>query len=279
MPENQIAVRIDVDSVRDVAYLPQLLDLLERLSIRATFFVATGPDKVALNFLRYIARPRLYLTFLRSRPLRYGLQSFEGVVRKRNVEEAHPSILKIVSEKHEVGLHGYDHYVWMNTLHGVDEKTVARWISVGAEALEAVTGVRVRSFASPGFAVTDGMLRAIDSFCFDYSSDFKSSSPTPPFYPEIDEKTAQVLQVPVSMASIGELLGEGVKKENILPKIRASINAWHSVGLPFVLFIHPAFEVGREATLFSSLLEEWARDPSLTFLTLAQIAQQWKVRR
>ncbi|MDD1720938.1 MAG: polysaccharide deacetylase family protein [Euryarchaeota archaeon] len=278
MPENQIAVRIDVDSVRDVAYLPQLFDLLERLDIRATFFLATGPDKVALNLLRYITHPRLYLKFLRSRPLRYGLQSFEGLVRTQNVEEAYPSVLKSVSKKHEMGLHGYDHYVWMNTVQGVDDETVARWISRGTEALEAVTGVCARSFASPGFTVTDGMLRAIDSFCFDYSSDFKSSSPMSPFYPEIGEKTSQVLQVPVSMDSIGELLGQGIKKEDILPKIRASIDVWHSMGLPFVLFIHPAYEVGCEARLFSSMLEEWACDPHLTFLTLAQIAQQWKVR-
>ncbi len=278
MPKNQLAVRIDVDSVRDVTYLPQLLDLLEHLHIRATFFVATGPDKVALNCFRYITHPRLYLKFLRSRPLRYGLQSFEGLVRTRNVEEAYPSILKNVSKKHEVGLHGYDHYVWMNTVQSVNDKTVARWISRGAEALEAVTGVCVRSFASPGFTVTDGMLRAIDSLCFDYSSDFKSSSPMSPFYPKIGEKTSQVLQVPVSMDSIGELLGQGIKKEDIPWKIRASIDAWHSMGLPFVLFIHPAYEMGCEARLFSSMLEEWARDPRITFLTLAQIAQQWKVR-
>ncbi len=99
-----------------------------------------------------------------------------------------------------------------------------------------------------------------------------------PFYPEIGEKTSQVLQVPVSMDSIGELLGRGIKKEDILPKIRASIDVWHSTGLPFVLFIHPAYEVGCEAKLFSSMLEEWARDPRLTFVTLAQIAQLWKVR-
>ncbi|MGZ4931538.1 MAG: polysaccharide deacetylase family protein [Halobacteriota archaeon] len=278
MPENQIAVRVDVDTVRDVAYLPQLLELFERLSIRATFFIATGPDKVALNFLRYVTHPRLYLKFLRSRPLRYGLQSFEGLVRTTNVEQAHPSILRSVSEKHEMGLHGYDHYVWMNTLQGADDETVARWIGRGAEALEAVTGVCARSFASPGFAVTDGMLRALDSFCFDYSSDFRSSSPVSPFYPDIDEKTAQVLQVPVSMDSIGELLGQGTKKEEVLPKIRASMDAWHGMGLPFVLFIHPAYEVGCEARLFGSMLEELTRDPRLTFLTLTQIAQQWKVR-
>ncbi len=278
MPENQIAIRVDVDSVRDVAYLPQLLGLLERLNVRATFFITTGPDKVALNFFRYVTHPRLYLKFLRSRPLRFGLHSFEGLARTRNVEEACPSILKRVGERHEVGLHGYDHYVWMNRLHGVDDETIARWISAGSNALEAVTGVRVRSFASPGFTVTEGMLRAIDSFSFDYSSDFRSSAPVPPFYPEIDQMPSQVLQVPVSMSSLGELLGGGTRKEDILTKIRASVDAWHSMGLPFVLFIHPAYEVGCEAKLLSSVLEEWARDSRLAFLTLAQIAQQWKVR-
>ncbi len=277
MPENRIAIRVDIDSVRDVAYVPQLLDLLEHLGIQATFFIATGPDKVALNLFRYATHPRQYLKFLRSRPLRYGLHSFEGLVRTRNVEETYPSILKRVSEKHEVGLHGYNHYVWTNTLDGVDDQTVARWISKGIEALENVTGLSVRSFASPGFAVTDDMLRSIDSFCFDYSSDFKSCSPSPPFYPDVGEKTAHVLQVPVSMDSIGELLSQGLRRGDIPSTVRAGIDAWHSKGLPFVLYIHPAYEVGCEARLLSSMLEEWARDPHLTFLTLAEIAQQWKV--
>ncbi|MGZ4906129.1 MAG: polysaccharide deacetylase family protein [Halobacteriota archaeon] len=278
MPKNQIAVRIDVDSTRDVAYLPQLLDLLERLNIQATFFVATGPDKVALNIFKYLTHPRLYLRFLKSRPLRYGLYSFKGLVRTSNVEDAYPLILRSVSRKHEVGLHGYDHYAWMNTLQDRDDETIGRWINRGAAALEAITNVCVKSFASPGFTVTDGLLRVIDSFCFDYSSDFKSGSPMPPFYPDIDGKTSRVLQVPVSMSSIGELLNQGIKKEDILPKIRVSIDMWHRRGLPFVLYIHPSYEVGYEARLFSAVLEEWANDPHITFKTLAQIAQEWKVR-
>ncbi len=277
MPENQIAVRIDVDSVQDVAYLPQLLDLLEGLNVHATFFIATGPDKVARNLVKYVAHPRLYLKLLRSRPLRYGLHSFEGLMRTRNVEEAAPSILKRVSQKHEVGLHGYDHYEWVKTLRQMNETSIARCIRRGIEALEAATGVPVKSFASPGFAVTDGLLRAIDSFSFDYSSDFKCNSPIPPFYPEIDTSPTRVLQVPVSMDSIGELVTQGVKTEDILPRIEANIDAWHRAGLPFVLYIHPAYEVGRAARLFSSILEAWAHGSYFTFVTLAQIAQQWKV--
>ncbi len=278
MPENQIAVRIDVDSVRDVACLPQLLDILESFNIRATFFVTTGPDKVALNFMKYITHPRLYLRFLRSRPLRYGLHSFEGVIRTKNVEEASPPTLKLVSERHEVGLHGYNHHKWMNTLRKMEDAAVTHYIRRGAEALEAITGDTVKSFASPGFAVTDGMLRVLDSFCFDYSSDFKSNDPTPPFYPKIGEEVSHVLQVPVSMDSIGELLTKGIKKADILKKIWANINAWHSEGLPFVLYIHPAYEVGREMGLFSAMLEEWVDSARFSFVTLAQIARQWKVR-
>ncbi len=278
MPKDQIAVRIDVDSTRDVAYVPQLLDLLERLNIQATFFIATGPDKVALNIFKHLTHPRLYLRFLRSRPLRYGLHSFKGLVRTTNVEDAYPLILKNASRKHEVGLHGYDHYVWMNTLPVRDDETIGGWIRRGAAALEAITNVRVKSFASPGFTVTDGLLRVIDSFCFDYSSDFKSGSPMPPFYPEIEGKISRVLQIPVSTSSIGELLNQGTKKEDILRKISVSVDTWHRMRLPFVLYIHPSYEVGHEARLLSALLEGWTSDPHITFKTLGQIAQEWKVR-
>lgn len=279
MLETPAAIRIDVDSVQDVALLPRLLDLMELLDIQGTFFITTGPDKTALNLFRYIANPRAYSRFLKSRPLRFGFQSFNGLFRATNVEDSCEEVLATINErKHEVGLHGHDHYKWMHTLQNMDDTVIKEFIGRGIKTLETVTKARIRSFASPGFAVTDGLLRAIDFFRFDYSSDFKGVAPMPPFYPKIGTQDTEVLQLPVSMDSIGELCAQGFTERDIRSKIRVSMTMGHREGLPFVMFIHPAYEVGCKMKLLASVLQELREDPRFTFLRLAQIAQYWKVR-
>ncbi len=279
MSKTPAAIRIDVDSTRDIALLPELLDLLKRLGIKGTFFITTGPDRLALNFFKHLAHPRSYAQFIKSRPLRYGAYSLNGILRSTQVEAASPEILQRVKEDgHELGLHGYDHFTWTRKLSMMDEVAIKRLISTGMMALEAVTKATAKSFASPGFTVTSALLRAINAFDFDYSSDFKSDHPISPFYPETGSDISGVLQVPVSMDSIGELFAKGLSADEIKARISACADVWHSNQLPFVVYAHPAYELGCQKGLFSSVLQDLDEDARFKFSTLAQIARQWKVR-
>jgi undecaprenyl phosphate-alpha-L-ara4FN deformylase len=279
MSKTPAAIRIDVDSTRDIALLPELLDLLTRLGIKGTFFITTGPDRLALNFLKHLAHPRSYAQFIKSRPLRYGAHSLNGILRSTEVEAASPEILLRVKEDgHELGLHGYDHFTWISKLSMMDETAIKQLINTGITALESVTKAEAKSFASPGFTVTSALLRAIDAFDFDYSSDFKSNRPIPPFYPETGSDMSGVLEVPVSMDSIGELFTKGLSADEIKARISACADVWHSNRLPFVVYAHPAYELGCQKGLFASVLQDLHEDPRFEFSTLAQIARQWKVR-
>jgi len=279
MLKTPVAMRIDVDSARDITLLPELLDLLKCYGIKGTFFIATGPDRLASNFLKHLVHPRNYAQFIRSRPLRYRAHSLNGIVRRPEVEAASPEILqRVTADRHELGLHGYDHFAWIRLLATMDTRSIEQLISAGIKALKAVTKAEVKSFASPGFTVTGALLRAIDGFDFDYSSDFKSSAPSAPFYPEIGSGRAGVLQVPVSMDSIGELFTKGLTASAVKARISECADVWHNNGLPFVVYAHPTYELGCEKELFSSVLQDLCEDTRLKFSTLAQIARQWKVR-
>ena len=279
MFETPVAIRMDVDSARDIALVPELLDLFRLFDIKGTFFVTTGPDRLAFNLFKHVANPRRYLKFIKSKPLRYGFQSLNGILRNVRVEAACPAALRgITEEGHELGLHGYDHYAWMNEVPNLDETSIKALISRGLKALTAVSASNIVGFASPGFTATSALLRAIDTFGFSYSSDFKCSEPTSPFYPKTGAETRHVLQVPVSMDSIGELSANGVPEDEIKVRVLESADRWHSKRLPFVLYGHPSSEVGCYVKLFSSVLQELNDDARFTFLTLAQIARQWKVR-
>jgi undecaprenyl phosphate-alpha-L-ara4FN deformylase len=279
MPETPAAIRIDVDSTRDIALLPKLLDLLQVLEIKATFFVTTGPDRLALNLLKYLTDPQSFLRFIKTKPLRYGSHSLNGFMQKKPIEAARPEVLqRAKKEGHELGLHGYDHYAWIRNLRYMDEEQIKEFINRGKKALQAITEADIRGFASPGFTVTSALLRALNTLGFDYSSDYKCNRPTAPFYPNIDTRSTSVLQVPVSMHSIGELFIAGFSEDKIKAKISENKDVWHAHTVPFVVYAHPAHEVGCYMQLFSSILQDLREDSRFRILTLAQIAQQWKVR-
>jgi len=64
MCETPVAIRIDIDSARDIALAPELLDLFRLLDIKGTFFVTTGPDRLALNLLQARRKPAKLLKFI-----------------------------------------------------------------------------------------------------------------------------------------------------------------------------------------------------------------------
>src|SRR5659263_500340 len=221
MPETPAAIRIDVDSTRDIALLPELLDLLLLLDVKATFFVTTGPDRLALNLFKYIADPRSSLRFIKSKPLRYGSHSLNGLLRKTPVEAMCPQVLlRAKKEGHEIGLHGYDHYAWIRNLRNMDEVLIKELISRGLAALQDVAEADISGFASPGFTVTNAMIRAIDALGFGYSSDFKINTPTAPLSPRREPDSDCASRVPVSIGSVGGRVRAGYREDQIKAKSR-----------------------------------------------------------
>jgi peptidoglycan/xylan/chitin deacetylase (PgdA/CDA1 family) len=277
MSKTPAAIRIDVDSARDITLLPELLDLLYAIDVKATLFITTGPARLALNVLKYLAHPRNVLKFIKSKPLRYGLDSFNGILREVPVEAIRPEVLRrAINEGHELGLHGYDHFVWINTLPQRGEAEIQESVIKGLKALQAAAQVEVQGFASPGFTITSDLIKALDMLGFQYSSDIKASRPTKPFYPQIGAKKSGVLQVPVSTDSIGELRAKGFSDDEIKARIKRRMDTWHAFRLPFVFYGHPAHEIGCYKKLFSSILKDLCKDERYECLTLAQIAEEWK---
>lgn len=279
MSKTPAAIRIDVDSARDITLLPELLDLLHAIDVKATLFITTGPDRLALNVFKNLVHARNVLRFIKSKPLRYGLDSFNGIFRKVPVEATRPEVLRrAINEGHELGLHGYDHFAWVTTLPRRGEAEVQELITKGLKALQATAQADVRSFASPGFTVTSALIQAIDMLGFEYSSDIKAHQPMDPFYPQTGAKKSSVLQVPVSTDSIGELFAMGFSEDEIRARINQHIDTWHEEGLPFVLYGHPAHEIGCYKTLFSSVVKDLREDTRYKCLTLSEIAELWKGR-
>ncbi len=267
------ALRIDVDTIRDVLLLPKLLDILKSVEIKATFFVTTGPDKTGFNVFKHLKQPKNYLSVLKSKPYRFGIQSLNGIFRHIEVQNSHPYTLqRALKEGHEVGLHGYDHYIWMNDLERFEDKYIIALIQRGLTALANSAKSDIISFASPGFKVTQEFLKSIDTFNFYYSSDYKFDVPVAPFYPQFGSQTCRILQIPVASDSIGELISKGFNEKAILTIIKQRLDVWYQSNVPFVIYIHPSYEIAYKLELFNQVLTLINNDNRFELSTLAHIS-------
>ena len=260
-------LRIDIDCVRDAETLPILLDMLNRHGIKATFFVATGPDSIARN-MKSCINP---LNLIRKKAFkRYGLTLFNGLVFKRQVQES-KNIGMVLDAGHELGLHGYDHYNWMNHLDSKSTEEVSALISRGCELFEQAFGVYPKSFASPGFKVNSRFLSVLDNFEFSYSSDFVGEKA---FYPEveIESKVCRTLQIPVSMRSIGEQEESGLSDNQILKAVMDRL----SRPSPFVFYCHPSYEPVFKPALLEHVL--MCMEETSKIVTLEKMASRLKDR-
>ena len=231
-----MGLRVDVDSIADALAVPELLLLLEKYDSKATFFITTGPDETMRNISHYTRKNFLSI------PIKRYIPGFFQSLFRRNVE-SHPALKILINSGHEIGLHGYRHYEWMNFLHRKNRVEISNMIQTGYKLFEKEFGIPPRSFSSPGFTTSNEYLLALDEFGFDYSSDFYGFHP---FYPQVGDNKFNTIQLPVSIPSPCEL------QENekiILDKINKFRQKDH-----FILYIHPSCELSYKKKLLESIL-------------------------
>ncbi len=220
-----MGLRVDVDSITDAMAVPILLDLLKKYDSKATFFITTGPDQTLKNISHYAGKNLLRI------PLKRYIPGFFQSMIRHNVE-SHPALRVLIDSGHEIGLHGYRHYEWMNFLHKKNKTDISKMIETGCKLFEKEFGFSPRSFSSPGFTTSKEYLLALDDFGFDYSSDFYGFHP---FYPEAGDKNFDTLQLPIRIPSPCEFQDDD---EKILGKINELCKKDH-----FILYIHPSCEL------------------------------------
>lgn len=255
-----VAIRADIDTVKDAEVLPVLLAILDEYELKATFFVTTGRDKLAKNLKNY----RNPLRLMKRIP-RYGLTPILcSLILKREVEES--GNIKLILEKgHELGLHGYDHYTWLNYLDSFTEEQIRDFIAKGCERIENAFGFYPNAFAAPGFKTNPYFIAVLDDFGFKYSSDYIGGKA---FYPELNGKRMKTLQVPVSMRSFGELEDEGLGDDQIYKVTADAVSRLEFL----VLYLHPSYEPIFKRKLLERVLTYFADRSKV--VTMSQIAEQ-----
>ena len=235
-----IALRIDVDTFRGTGRgVPALCRILERYGVHGTFYFSVGPDNMGRHLWRLL-RPAFLWKMLRTNAA--GLYGPEIVLMGTawpgpKIGRRHAAVIRAAAQAgHEAKL----------TRMSADEMRAE--LRTGLAELKTITGVAPRTSAAPGWRTNARLQEVKSEFPFDFNSDCRGKFP---FYPVVNGRRLEQLQIPVTLPTYDEALGrDGVTDENY-NEFLISLLKPEQLN---VLTIHAEAEGGRCAGMFEEYL-------------------------
>jgi peptidoglycan/xylan/chitin deacetylase (PgdA/CDA1 family) len=227
-------LKVDVDThvgLRDGA--PRLLELFARHGVRASWFVAMGPDRTGRAVARAFRQPGFLKKMLRSRaPGMYPLSTMlrGTLLPSVAIVASQPERLReIDAAGHEVGVHGFDHVRWHDALARLTLEEVRAQLGSATDLFASVVGRRPAGFAAPGWQCTGTSLRVVDELGYRYRSDTRGKRP---YRPSADGYLSSIPEIPTTLPTLDEVIGAAGRTPDELAR------AYHAWILPEELNVH-----------------------------------------
>jgi len=205
-----LGLRIDVDThdgMRDG--VPVLLDVFREAGVKGTFYLSMGPDNAGKAIFNVLRRPGFLGKMRRTGAARvYGLRTVLSgtLLPARMIAVALPETARrIVAEGHEAGVHAWDHRRWQDGLLRLSQNEVAAQLGRARRAFVEIFGEDPRTFAAPAWFGDERSLQIEEWYGLDYASDCRGVEP---FLPVVGGKTLATPQVPATLPTLDEALGE-----------------------------------------------------------------------
>lgn len=270
----KLALKVDVDTydgMRDG--VPNFLRLFKEVGIRATFFIPFGPDQSGRAVFRVFKKKGFLKKMFKSNALK--LYSVKTMLRGTllpapMIGASFPDIAKdVLKAGHELGIHGYNHVRWQDHLLDMSREEVMLHYMSGLSSCKNAAGLDPKAFAAPAWLCSSVSLEMNDLFKLDYASDTRGKFP---FYPTMDGKEFRTLQIPSTLPTVDELLGnDGLVAANVHNRLTRCMEESNA---PFhVHSIHTEVE----GTALFSEFSDWIRDlkrRGCEFMTLDDIRQR-----
>jgi undecaprenyl phosphate-alpha-L-ara4FN deformylase len=204
-----IGLNVHVDTFEGMRHgVPRLLELFRQREIQVTFFVPMGKDHTGWTVLRALRRPGLILKARRGNAVgAYGLKTLmRGILLPGpEIAKRHRELLRlIVDSGHELGIHGLDHVYWHDHIKSMDKGKTEKTLKEAVHVYETLLGTRPHSFAAPGWMINRHALAFFQEYGFDYCTDTRGISP---FFPRMGGSTFTVMQLPLTMPTLDEVVG------------------------------------------------------------------------
>jgi undecaprenyl phosphate-alpha-L-ara4FN deformylase len=268
----RLAIKVDVDTLEGFCKgVPALLQVLAAEGVKASFFLALGPDNSGRAIFRVFRQPGFLQKMLRTRaPAIYGLKTmcYGTLLPAPRIAAAAPELPgRINAAGHEVGLHGYDHVRWHDQLLRLSAAEISREINQAQETLTTLLGRRAHSFAAPGWQCSLASREAQAAQMFLYASDTRGVTP---YFPRFGQTVTKVLEIPTTLPTLDELLGlDGCRPQDFNDLILSRLHPER----PQVLTIHAEMEGGPFLHDFARLLQH-SRQQGVEFFRLEDWARE-----
>jgi undecaprenyl phosphate-alpha-L-ara4FN deformylase len=212
-----VGLRIDVDTFRGTKYgVPKLCKILDEFGIKSSIFFTVGPDNMGRNIWRLTSPTFLHKMFRTNGVRLYGWSIlFRGFLFPGPlIGEKLSSVIRAASDAgHEIGLHGWDHYMWQSQIDKMDENDISQQIKKGVDVLAKILGYPPTCSAVPAWKCSDFILSEKNKLSFEYNSDCRGESV---FVPVIRSgKEISQPQIPVTLPTYDEVIGHnGISNSN-----------------------------------------------------------------
>lgn len=220
-----LSLRVDVDTLEGTRNgIPELLRMLDRHGMQASFYFSFGPDNSG-KALRRIFRKGFLEKMCRTngvklygfKTLCYGLLLPAPIICKNTLAEMHC----VREAGHEVAIHAWDHVQYHDLLDRKSRKWLEDWFSKAHEAFEHVFGCKAKGAVSPAWRSNDNTLEIQEQYGLDYAGDCRGLEP---FYPVVKGRTLKTLQIPTTLPTMDEMLGlDGMDAEAVNTKLWSAL--------------------------------------------------------
>lgn len=197
-----LGLRVDVsthEGFRDG--LPKLLEALRSHGVRATIYLAFGPDRSGL-----VAASLLRSPFRKATSWRTILSG--RLLPAQPTAPAFPELCRRVAEEgHQPGVLGWDTRLWESRLNEKAPDWAASEMERGFDAFAAFFASKPKTFAAPGWICHNESLIYQENLNLEFASDCRGMDP---FLPVVDIRVLKTPQVPVTLPTLEESVAAGL---------------------------------------------------------------------
>ena len=272
-----LALKIDVDTYRGTRVgVPNLLRLLDKLGVTATFLFSLGPDHTG-RALKRVFRPGFLSKVSRTSVVgHYGLKTlmYGVLLPGPDIGKRCADILRSVrTAGHEVGIHTWDHIRWQDGVEHADLAWTIQEMHLAARRFADVFKQPPMTHGAAGWQMNDHAIELTAKLGFDYSSDCRGTSP---FLPCVNGRIIRCPQLPSTLPTLDELIGiDDLTEANVASHV-LKLTESPPVHAP-VYTLHAELEGMKLLPVFEQLLRGWqAQGYALT--TSREVFQQLDVK-
>jgi undecaprenyl phosphate-alpha-L-ara4FN deformylase len=266
----RLALKIDVDTDRGTREgVPPLVADCREFGAPACFLFSLGPDQTGRAITR-VFRPGFFQKVSRTSVVElYGVRTLLNgtLLPAPHIGRRNAGAMQAARDAgFEVGIHSYNHYHWQDHLPKMSLEAVRAEFGAAREEFKRIFGKEAHTAGAAGWQ-SDARSRAVyDEAGLLYGSDTRGAHP---FFPRINGRVFQTLEIPSTLPTLDELLG---RPEFPDEKIVAHYVSLLRPDQPNVFTLHAEIEGMGRRTLFRALLAAW-RQAGVEFIRLDDLAR------